>query len=1068
MSVSVSENIVGRISHFFTVNRPLSILVLVSILLFGALSFWLLPKQYNPEIIRPAFTVSLHYQGATTQAATERVVYELVKKIKTVPGVDEIHTTVTDGAFVATTVIFTVGHDATKAKVDLLSQLNQHSYLARGYITEPQVMEINPETIPVLHIVFSSPTLSITDLRDKIVTLGHNLTSTTGISEISVGGGYASSLVIELDPQKLAVANLSASQVMRVVEQSQVRNVSPGVRQSPYQLEMVFDGQVKTPEDFGLLTVSDNILLRDVASIFTGVSGSRSYVLYQDKEQLGEVVTLSVAKVEGSSAPVVTKAVLDSLADLLQVEQYGMIDFEVVSDDGATASAEIGGLMVNLITSIIIVSIVLLLFLSARAAAVVLVAIPTTLLIVLGLGLLFDQTINRITLFALILSLGLLVDSSIVVVENIYSHLREWRRSPVGIERERAVAGAVHEIGVGLILSTLTSVIVFLPMMYITGMMGPYMGPIAFFVPVALVVSLFVAVAVVPFVAAHILDPDEKTNRVTHITTEIMSKLTSYYEQFLAYIFSKRKRQAWLLGGVLGLFLITLLLPVTGLVHFQMLPKADRDQFYVYVDTVIGTDSEMVKTWSEKLGDTIVADVDVLSVQHFVATAPMLDFNGMFKGAPNRSTSHQSTLRVNLVPSSERNRSSTDIVNQLRALVTAEHAQTGLQVRFMEEPPGPPVQATLVAKFIHPTEAVRNASAYNFAQYLAQLDGVVDIDTSVDEPVSRVEYIYDRYTADQLGVSVEAVQQTLALLGEPLVINEYLASEAPEYVPIVLSVAPGARELPADSSGLSVSSQSGELVPLSAVVSMNTTLRPLSVHLEEASLLTYVTAEVQGRSIVYVTIEIIVDLIKGRLPGYTVTSWNLFGFTLVADSGETIELTWGGEWKMTLENFRDLGVAMGVALALVYAILAAQYRRFDIPGYILVTVPLGLIGILWGFFILDVFFDIYLTATALIGFIALIGIVVNNAIIYLEYVEQSVATGLSFKDSLLAAGSARLRPIILTSLTTVLGSLTIAGDPVWSGLAWAIVFGLSLSAVLTLIVYPTLLAYFSSRTVDTL
>jgi len=253
------------------------------------------------------------------------------------------------------------------------------------------------------------------------------------------------------------------------------------------------------------------------------------------------------------------------------------------------------------------------------------------------------------------------------------------------------------------------------------------------------------------------------------------------------------------------------------------------------------------------------------------------------------------------------------------------------------------------------------------------------------------------------------------------------------------------------------------MVPLGSVVSADQVLRPGGLYLEDATPVTYVTAEVADRSIVYVVIEAMYMLLNGGLSDYSVASWNLLSMELQNDAGESFSLYWGGEWEMTLENFRDLGIAMGVALMLVYAVLVAQYNQFAKPAYILVTVPLGLVGILWGFFMLDTLFGIYLTATALIGFIALIGLVVNNAIIYLEYVEQAEKRGLSFRDALLAAGSARLRPIFLTSLTTILGSLTIASDPVWSGLAWAIVFGLSLSTILTLVMYPILLVYFTHK-----
>lgn len=1063
MKPSYSENIVGTISHFFVSNRPLSMLVIGAMIAFGALAFVLMSKQYNPEIVRPAFAITLEYHGATTEEALNRVVYELNEKIQVVEGVDEVYTTIHDGAVVETTVIFTVGYDATKAKVDLLSQLEQHSYLARGFIQTPQVMEINPETIPVLHIVFKTDTLDLLALRDRVITLSHELSGVEGVSEVTITGGYVPALVVELDLVKLAHVGITPDDVTHVLQSHQARFVSNGVRSDSYRLQMMFDGQAETVDDVGLLAVHDGVRIRDIARVYEGTSGSRSYVLSEADGVMREVVTMSVAKVEGSSAPVVTKAFLAKLGAVITKEMYQDMSYDVVGDDGATASAEIRGLMSNLLSSIAIVAAVLLLFLSVRAALVVLIAIPTTLVVVFGIGYLFDQTINRITLFALILSLGLLVDSAIVVVENIYSHLREWRKAPEGMVREKVVAGAVHEIGIGLILSTVTSVIVFLPMKYITGMMGPYMAPIAFFVPMALFVSMLVAIVVVPFVAVHILNPDETPNRVSRYSNRLMEKLTDVYERFLRGVLAKQSRQRNLLLGALGLFLVSLLLPAFALVHFQMLPKADRDQFYVYIDLPEGTDVEATRRVSVAVAKVVGEDSNVESVQHFIATPPILDFNGMFKGAQVRGYGHESTLRVNLTPSGARERSSTGIVTEIRQAIGEKIPETAPFVRFMEDPPGPPVQATLVAKFVSGDETVRKEAAGAFQRYLAGVEGVVDIYESTDAPVSRVRYEYDAVAGETLRVSPRVVADTLRLLGEPQHVGEYLASDASEYTPLILTIPSSARNEPRDISGIFVRSTHGTVVPLSAVVTVHTEARPSSVQLEDTTPLTYVTAEVADRSIVYVIIEIIHGLVNRSLEGYVVKDWSLSGLSFETKEGSEVTLNWGGEWEMTLENFRDLGVAMGVALALVYAVLVAQYKRFDAPGYILVTVPLGLIGILWGFFILDSFFSIYLTATALIGFIALIGIVVNNAIIYLEYVEQSEQSGLSYPEALLSAGRARLRPIVLTSLTTVLGSLTIAGDPVWSGLAWAIVFGLSLSTTLTLIVYPTLLIYFRKK-----
>ncbi len=1054
-------NLIGSLSHFFAERKPLSALIFIAVLLFGLLSFWLTPKQYNPEIVRPAFVVTLAYQGATIDEATNRVVYELIEKVTTVPGVDEVTAQIRDGAQVQLTVIFDVGYDKEKAKVDLTSQLTEHLYLARGFIGQPSVLEINPETIPVMQIAFSSDSLSIQELRHEVTTLAHTLNTIDGVSEVSVVGGYETAMVVEVDPARLAAAGVTMDDMAGVLVSAQTRYVLNTMTTSEYVLPVVVDGRTDSAATLGDLVIASGVRVRDVAAVYEGATADRSYTLYSSPTiPATEVVMLSVAKVEGTSAPVVTKAVRTELEARTTTTDYNNLSYVIVADDGVMAQGEINGLTMNLISSIMIVAVVLLLFLSARSAAVVLVAIPTTLLIVFGLGLLFDQTINRITLFALILSLGLLVDSATVVVENIYTHLKEHAREPRGFKRERIIAGAVDEVGVGLLLSTVTSVVVFLPMLYITGMMGPYMGPIAFFVPAALVVSLVVAVTITPYVATHLIDAHERPTRLGTLANNVMESLVLRYKETLSYVLVRRSVQRKILLSALLLFVISVMLPAFAFVHFQMLPKADRDQFYVYVDLPAGTATEKTAEETAALREVIEANALVTSVQSFVSTPPIVDFNGMFKGASSRAGSEQATLRVNLVSADERSESSTDIASTLRASLVATMPAVAPYVRIMEEPPGPPVLATLVAKVHSEDPTTQAALAAELASLYARTDGVVDRYTSAEAPIGRVVYGVNHAALAHYGVRLDSVLSVLGVVAGPVEVVEYQAGDQVEYTPIVLSVPATWRDAPADLLQLVVPSESGTTVVLSQLVTETYELRPPTSYIEDGISVAYVTGEVENRSIVYVVIDLITAITHGELSGYSVSDWSLFDISLMSEAGVPVTLTWGGEWKMTLENFRDLGLAMMVALVLVYGVLVAQYNNFATPAYILVTVPLGLIGILWGFLLLDTLFGILLTATALIGFIALIGIVVNNAIIYLEYVEQAKAAGVSYIDALVAAGGARLRPIILTSLTTILGSLTIAGDPVWSGLAWAIVFGLSLSTVLTLVMYPIMLVYF--------
>jgi len=593
--------------------------------------------------------------------------------------------------------------------------------------------------------------------------------------------------------------------------------------------------------------------------------------------------------------------------------------------------------------------------------------------------------------------------------------------------------------------------------------MGPYMGPIAFFVPAALIVSLLVAIVITPFVASHLLTGQERESKLARFVRTYVEKVTEGYASFLRVVVYEKNKQKRLLLGALLLFIVSLALPLSGLVHFQMLPRADQNQFYVYYDAPTGTSVERTRTDTEAIASCIEEHETVESVQSFVATAPILDFNGLFKGAQNRVRANQSTLRVNITPGEERAVSSTEVVMELRHALTEKYPEYAEHVRFVEEPPGPPVRATLVAKVVHGDENVRNDVATAFSSLMETVDGVVDVYVERDNAVGRAVYTLNHDALREYGVTQVSVEQVFALLHGGVEVSEYSATDSNEYAPIVLTYAYEDRNTPASIDTLYVKNDAGQMLPLSSVVHVGYEPRPSKVTLEDASLLTFVTAEVENRSIVYVVIEIMKQLHNGSLAGYEVEDWGLFSLTLQGTDGTLVNLEWGGEWEMTLENFRDLGVAMAVALMLVYAVLVAQYNKFATPAFILVTVPLGLVGILWGFFVLDSLFSVYLTATALIGFIALIGLVVNNAIIYLEYVEQAQNSGMSFRDALVEAGRARLRPIVLTSFTTILGSLTIAGDPVWSGLAWAIVFGLSLSTILTLVVYPTLLVFFVQK-----
>lgn len=1055
------NNFIAAISHFFAENKSLSYLLLVSIAVFGAASFMAMPKQYNPEIVRPAFVVSFMYEGATPEVTLDRVGYELVQKLQVVPGVEDIYTKIMDGSMVMSTVMFEVGYDKAQAKVDLLTQLQSHSYLASGAVTNLQIAEINPETIPVLQIVFSSPKSTPAAVREQVVALREAVLSVSDVSELTVVGGEDSVVLVEVDPVAMASRGVTLDMVEASLASASLRVSGGEVEGSSGAVRVVLEAAATSVSELGQLPVAPGVTIREVAEVYDGANPQRSYIWYASQDVAPtEVVMLAVAKREGSSAPVVTAAVQAAIDAKLTEADFKDLSYEIVSDDGAVAASEISGLTSNLISSILIVGAVLFLFLSTRAALVVLITVPLTFLSVLGVGLLAGESLNRITLFALILSLGLLVDAAIVVVDNIYDHLKRAHASGRVVSLPRVAAEAVREVGVGLVLSALTSVVVFLPMNYITGMMGPYMGPIAFFVPMALIASLVIAIVLTPFIAIKLLKHDEKDNPVSAFFRRQLEVLTIWYTKLLHKIAYQANFRKKLLGSVLAVFLLSLILPAFGWVHFQMLPKANRDQFYVYIDTPAGSSRDETNTLAKAVAGVLTAHPEVETVEAFVAGAPVVDFNGLFKGAPGRTEKDQATLRVDLTSTAERDTSSTAIATEVRASFKKELGPRASFVRIMEEPPGPPVAATFEAKLQASDSAVREKLRQELQALLANTDGVVDGYASAEANVEEVVYTLSRESLVAGGVSGESVLDWYLLANRPKQLGEYVALPTAERTGLYLTIPTSYRDSPAALETIPLTTGTGSETVLGAFLSKEYLKRTDTLYLEQAKALEYVTAEIEGRSIVYVMIELLRGIIGEGLPSFTVTDWSLFEMTLETKEGETATIAWGGEWEMTLENFRDLGIAMMVALFLVYAVLVAQYGSFATPGFILITVPLGLIGIFSGFLFLDQLFGIYLTATALIGFIALIGIVVNNAIIFLEYVEQSLAEGTEYADALIAAGAVRLRPILLTSLTTVLGSLTIASDPVWSGLAWSFVFGLSLSTALTLVVFPAVLLHF--------
>ncbi|MEA3322956.1 MAG: efflux RND transporter permease subunit, partial [Patescibacteria group bacterium] len=608
-----------KFAGIFIRNKELGVLVILFIVAFGLFGFMLMPKQYNPEIVAPAFRINTEFPGTTSEEVYELVTRPMEDKLREIRDVDDIYSQSMPG-YSSVLVTFDIGSDEQAAKIDLIQRLRSNMDEKPLGANDPFIQEIDTDDVPIVTLALTSDEFSNSSLRAFAFDLTDSLKHIDNTAKISIHGGIREDLSIFLDIDKLITYNIGVNEVIGAITQNNAHVLGMQTDSDPYKVDIRVFGNIEDAQELNKIVIAQNdntvIRIEDVARVEHGQKAIENYVRLEDSENSVDAVYIGVAKQNGANATTVSRAVEKKLETLKQKDVIPEhVNVDVVRNDGNVASESISGLTKNLITSIIIVVIVLLLFLNTRSALVVAIAIPLSLLSVFGLGLLFDQTINRITLFALILSLGLLVDNATVVVENMYRHLKKRKNE----KREDVITDAVSEVSGGLIMSTITTVLAFIPMAFVSGMMGPYMGPIPFFVPVAIIASLFIALTISPFIGNMILREDKHSgNLLDRLRTRIsglVARVEKVYGVFVESVFTNKKKQNILLGVVGILLIVAMLLPAFALVKFRMLPKADRNQFYVYVDTISSTHLDETDRVAREITKEILVDNNVVSIQ---------------------------------------------------------------------------------------------------------------------------------------------------------------------------------------------------------------------------------------------------------------------------------------------------------------------------------------------------------------------------------------------------------------------------------------------------------------------
>lgn len=1068
----------GKMTEFFLNNKEFSVLSIIVIFAWGIFSFFTMPKQYNPEIVAPAFNIITEFPGANSEEVYQLITRRMEDKVQEIPTVDEVMSQSIDGGASIVTIKFDIGEDLENAKITLAQKIRDNLELKPPGANEPQIKSIDPDDVPIMTIGLSSQKFSEESLRKMAFDLADKLKQVENTSKIEIKGGKTRQLSVNFDAGKLNLYGISLNEALGAIKQNNVNSVSGNIESGEQNFIVKIEGNIESEEDLGkiILTKSpaSEIHLSDVANISYDNGEIRNYIRLSQKDSSLPVINIAISKLKGSNVMTVSKDLEKELANLQENFLPDGVDLKVLRDDGAVASDAVLGLTQNLITSIVIVVIVLLVFLSFKSALIVAVSIPLTLAAVFGTGNLAGQNINRITLFALILSLGLLVDSATVVIENIWRLLKEDGLS----SKKMIIIRAVDEVGMGLFMSTVTTILAFYPMAFVTGMMGPYMGPIPFFVPAALIASLFIAYTINPFLAyvfikKHDIDHKEKINNAKQkLSDRVINSVRSKYENILKNILDNdKKRRVLLLTSALA-FVLVMTLPVFQIVKFRMLPKADKEQFYLYVDLPSGSSLEKTNNLSQKIESFLLQNKEVSNIQSFVGDSQIVDFNGLFKGSDSRVGENQATLKVNLVSQEKRTKTSEKLALQLRTeLLEFLKDEPDARIKIVEDPPGPPVLSTVLVKIQSENTERSEEIALDIEDNLRKIEGVVDIDNSLNE--NNVEYVFrvDSEKASSFGISSAQISETMRIALSGSAVGLYhenagsqLRKPEPEY--IIARLKKEDRDQKEDLAKIQVSNYRGEKIPLLEIAQETNTDANKTLYSNNRKKTVYVSAEMGERSSAYAMMDMLKSLLSYELENGRgkVSSWSLFGVNyLDTQTGERFSILIDGEWKLTLEVFRDLGIAMAVAIFLIYFVLVAQFRSMKVPLLIMGTIPLAMIGVMPGFALLGFLKGTYFNATSMIGVIALAGIVVNNAIILLEYLNELKEKNYSIKDALLETGKTRFLPIILTSVTTILGSLTIISDPVWEGLAWSIIWGLSLSTVLTLLIFPSLYYTFERK-----
>jgi multidrug efflux pump subunit AcrB len=1073
---SARLGIAGRIARAFIDSKLTPLFVITSILL-GAAATLLLPREEEPQIKVPMIDVLVSMPGFSAKEVEERATRPMEKLLWEIPNVEYIYSTSREGESLAI-VRFKVGEDIERSLV-LLNQKMQANFdrIPQG-VSFPLIKPKSIDDVPILALTFHGAGQDHYTLRRIVAEVDDAVKQVPLVAETTLIGGERRQLRVLLDPAKLASRQLSAADIVPLLQSANRQLIAGPLANHDREVLLQTGSFLTSANDAGNVVVGVHdekpVYLRDVATIADGPEEPSQYVFFGSgaahsataNEQ--PAVTLSIAKRPGANAISVAHEVLKKVEALRGRVIPNGVEMSITRNYGQTAEEKSDELLLHMGIAVIGVSLLILLTLGWRESIIVGIAIPCTLGLTLLVFYLHGYTLNRITLFALIFSIGILVDDAIVVVENIVRHFRLPQNK--GRPWSAIAVEAVNEVGNPTILATFAVISAVLPMAFVGGLMGPYMRPIPTGSSAAMFWSLAIAFIVTPWAAIRILHWGRKYSRLT-VAANAVSQcdkphshfeheenfFTRLYRWFMGPLVAKTRWRLAFLAGIIVLLLAAMATVGLGWVKVKMLPFDNKSEFQIILNMPEGSALERTAQAAREIAAEVRVEPEVTDYQVYTGVAAPFNFNGLVRHYFMRRGPHIADLQVNLVSKGERKAQSHDIAKRVRPRVARIAAKYGARVAVAEVPPGPPVLQTLVAEVYGPNEQSRLALALKVIDIFYHTDGVVDTDWYIEADQGKVRFVLDKEKAALHGISDEAIAQTLKMAVGGAAVDLLHLPREKEDVQIVVRLPQSLRTSPEDLLALRVrgANPAGALVPLRELVKVQPGLADKSRYHKNLKPVTYVIGDVAGavESPVYAILKMNEALrtLDTRQFGGSGAPLKIYNATQPFTEDEPA-IKWDGEWHITIEVFRDLGSAFAAVLVLIFILMVGWFRSFLTPLVVMAAIPFSLVGILPAHGLLGAFF----TATSMIGFMAGAGIVVRNSIILVDFIEQRLAEGMPLDQAVVDAGAVRFRPMLLTALAVVVGASVILADPIFQGLAISLMAGEIASLLISRMAVPVL------------